>query len=97
MPDVMKEERESGAVENEEAISCEVTLRGELSPEWSDWFEGLAIILQADGTTRLSGVLEDQAALHGLLRAIRDVGLSLVSVNCNRCCDGNATKGKEEA
>ncbi len=49
-------------------------------PEWSDWFEGLTITLEEDGTTLLSGPITDQAALHGLLKKVRDMGLPLLAV-----------------
>jgi len=57
-----------------------IRIKGHLSPEWSDWFEGLTISLEEDGTTLLSGPVADQAALHGLLKKVRDLGLPLLSV-----------------
>ena len=57
-----------------------IRVRGHLGPEWSDWFGGLTIDCRPDGTTILSGPVADQAALHGLLIRVRDLGLSLVSV-----------------
>ena len=56
-------------------------LEGHLGQEWQDWFEGLSISLEADGKTLLTGPVTDQAALYGLLKKIRDLGLQLVSVN----------------
>lgn len=56
-----------------------IRIRGQLGPEWSDWFEGLALSAE-DGETRLEGPLADQAALHGILAKLRDLGLPLVSV-----------------
>ena len=91
----MKQERETGARENVEALFCEVRLRGELGPSWTDWFDGLEVTRRPNGETLLSGVLKDQAALHGLLRKIRDLGLPLVSVNCNRSGGANAAEEKE--
>ena len=55
-------------------------VRGHLDPRWSDWFGGLAIHLQEDGTTLLVGPVVDQAALHGVIARIRDLGLPLLSV-----------------
>ena len=55
-------------------------VRGHLDPRWSDWFGGLAIHLQQDGTTLLVGPVVDQAALHGVIARIRDLGLPLLSV-----------------
>jgi hypothetical protein len=58
----------------------QVTLKGQLGPEWADWFEGLAISQDEDGNTLLTGPVVDQAALHGLLKKIRDLGMILISV-----------------
>ena len=57
-----------------------IRIQGELGPEWSSWFAGLTVDPEPGGTTLLSGRLPDQAALHGLLVAIRDLGMSLVSL-----------------
>ena len=59
----------------------EIRVAGHLSPQWADWFEGLTITLEEDGNTLLTGPVADQAALHGLLKKVRDLGMSLVSVN----------------
>ncbi len=53
-----------------------------MSHQWTDWFNGLAITLTDDGETILTGPVVDQAALHGLLKKVRDLGLPLRSVNC---------------
>ncbi len=58
----------------------QIRLKGHLSAEWAEWFEGLAITLEEDGNTLLTGPLVDQAALHGLLKKIRDLGMPLLSV-----------------
>jgi len=58
----------------------EIRLKGHLAPEWSDWFEGLTISLEDNGDTLLTGLVIDQAALHGLLKKVRDSGMPLVSV-----------------
>jgi hypothetical protein len=58
----------------------EIRVKGHLAADWSDWFEGLTVHQEADGETILSGPL-DQAALHGVLAKIRDLGLVLVAVN----------------
>ena len=55
-------------------------VRGHLNERWSDWLGGLAVQLQEDGTTLLVGPVVDQAALHGVLNRIRDLGLPLLSV-----------------
>ena len=59
----------------------EIRVAGHLPPQWADWFEGLAISLEENGDTLLTGPALDQAALHGLLKKVRDLGLSLVSVS----------------
>ncbi len=59
----------------------EIRLKGHLNNRWSGWFEGLAITLEEDGNTRLTGPVVDQAALHGLLKRVRDLGMPLLSVN----------------
>jgi hypothetical protein len=58
----------------------EIRVAGRLSPQWADWFEGMAITPEEE-ETRLTGPLADQAALFGLLKKVRDLGLSLLSVN----------------
>jgi len=60
----------------------EIRIQGHLGPEWSDWFEGLTVTLEEDGNTLLRGPVNDQAALHGLLRKVRDLGVPLLSVRC---------------
>jgi hypothetical protein len=55
-------------------------VRGELAPTWSTVLADLSVTAEPDGTTLVSGELADQAALHGLMAAIRDLGLSLISV-----------------
>lgn len=58
----------------------EIRLAGRLDPRWAEWFDGLTLSHEAAGETALRGVLPDQAALHGLLQRVRDLGLPLVSV-----------------
>lgn len=59
----------------------EIRVRGHLDERWSDWFDGMTITLTEDGDTLLTGPVVDQAALYGLLRKVRDVGMPLASVN----------------
>jgi hypothetical protein len=61
---------------------CHIRSEGHLDPRWSNWYEGLAITLQDNGQTLLSGPVVDQAALHGVLRKVRDLGIPLLSVVC---------------
>ncbi|MAU08527.1 MAG: hypothetical protein CL607_01800 [Anaerolineaceae bacterium] len=59
----------------------QIRLKGHLAEDWGDWFGGVTITLEADDTTLLTCQVADQAALHGLLRQIRDLSLPLISVN----------------
>jgi hypothetical protein len=58
----------------------EIRLKGHLDSRWAAWFDGLSLTNSSDGTTLLRGPVADQAALHGLLQKVRDIGLPLVSV-----------------
>jgi hypothetical protein len=60
----------------------QIRIRGHLDPQWADWFGGLAITLEENGDTLLTGPVVDQAALFGLLKRVRDLGLPLISVTC---------------
>ncbi len=59
----------------------EIKLKGHLDESWADWFDGLTFTHENDGMTALTGEIIDQAALHGLLKKIRDLGMSLLSAN----------------
>ena len=59
----------------------EIRIKGHLDDRWAEWFEGLTITLEEDGDTLLTGPVVDQAALHGVLKKVRDLGLPLVSVS----------------
>ena len=58
----------------------QIRIKGQLGRQWADWFEGLAITLEDNGDTLLTGPVVDQAALHGVLKKVRDVAMPLVSV-----------------
>ena len=60
----------------------QIRLKGHLGSQWSDWFEGLVITALDNGDTLLTGPVVDQAALYGLLRKVRDVGIPLLTVTC---------------
>ena len=62
-------------------IVYQIRIKGHLGCEWTDWFEGLTITLEDNGAMLLTGPVIDQAALHGLLRKVRDLGMPLLSVN----------------
>jgi len=59
----------------------QIRIRGHLDARWTDWFDGLTITLEAGGDTLFTGPVVDQAALHGLLKKVRDSGMPLLSVN----------------
>ena len=59
----------------------QIRVEGHLRAEWAEWFEGLSVSLEPNGDTLLTGPVVDQAALHGLLKKVRDLGLPLLSVN----------------
>ena len=67
----------------------EIRIRGHLEPRWASWFDGLTLTQDHDGTTVIRGEVADQAALHGLIQKVRDIGLPLVSVT------STATPSKE--
>jgi hypothetical protein len=58
----------------------QIRIAGHLGPEWSGWFQGMSVTLEDHGQTLVTGIVVDQAALHGLLKQVRDLGLPLVSV-----------------
>jgi hypothetical protein len=71
---MMAERRRGGQV-------YEIRVEGHLDELWCEWFDGLRLIQESDGTSTLVGPVADQAALHGLLERVRDLGLILLSVN----------------
>jgi hypothetical protein len=62
-------------------IAYQIRLKGQLGSEWAEWFGGLTITPEDNGTTLLTGSAIDQAALHGLLKKMRDLGVTLISIN----------------
>lgn len=72
----------------------EIRIKGHINEQWTDWFGGLTITPDESGDTLLTGPILDQAALYGLLRKVRDLGLPLISVNCidSGVPDGPASK-----
>jgi hypothetical protein len=64
----------------DEPVPYEIRVQGHLAARWSAWFDGMTLTAQEDGTTVIHGLVADQSALHGLLRKLNDLSLSLVSV-----------------
>jgi hypothetical protein len=64
-----------------QAMILEIKIKGHLDDQWTDWFGGMTITLEENGDILLTGPVVDQAALYGLLRRVRDLGMPLVSVN----------------
>ena len=68
--------------DRDQAMIYQIRIKGHLGEQWADWFEDLSITLQDNGDTLLTGPVVDQAALHGLLKKVCDLGLPLLSVDC---------------
>jgi hypothetical protein len=66
----------------DQSMIYQIRIKGHLGHYWTEWFEGLTITLEDNGETLLTGPVVDQAALHSLLRKVRDVGMPLLSVMC---------------
>jgi hypothetical protein len=64
----------------DEPMIYQIRIKGHLGPQWTDWFGGLVITREENGETLVTGPVVDQAALHGLLRKVRDLGVPLLSV-----------------
>ena len=77
MPSTFNSEIDPG-----QPLVYQIRIKGHLGREWADWFEGLTLTALDNGETLLTGAVVDQAALHGVLRKVRDVGLPLLSVVC---------------
>ena len=67
--------------DNDRPLIYQIRIRGHLGQPWQEWFEGLTLTLEADGTTLLTGPVVDQAALYGILKKVSDLGMPLLSVS----------------
>jgi hypothetical protein len=68
-------------IDSYQPMVYQIRVKSHLDSDWTEWFEGLTITLEEDGDMLLTGLVVDQAALHGLLKKVRDLGMPLVSVN----------------
>lgn len=68
-------------IDSSQPTIYQIRVKSHLDSTWTDWFEGLTITLEKSGYTLLTGPVVDQAALHALLKKIRDLGIALISVN----------------
>lgn len=74
------DEKRGAPSSRQEGGRFELRVKGHLDARWADWFDGLTLTQANDGTTVIHGEVADQAALHGLLQTLRDLGLPLISV-----------------
>ena len=82
-------------IDTDQPMVYHIRIKGHLGRQWADWFEGLTIKLEDSGETLLTGPVVDQAALYGLLRKVRDVGMPLLSVVCVSPGQAEASNVKE--
>ena len=75
---------------------CEIKIKGHLDPRWSEWFADLTLTHVEGDVTQLSGLLPDQAAIYGVLERMRDLNLTLLSVNCGTPSTQDADKNNKE-
>jgi hypothetical protein len=78
-------------------LHVEIQVDGRIDEHWSSWFEGLAIGHPAEGETVLTGLVADHSALYGILSRLRDLGLSLTSVDSVQLEEGSAFPGEDDA
>ena len=76
----MEQHQPPRATRGEPAV-YQIKVKGQLSANWRTWFDGMTITQDGDGTSLISGPVADQAALHGLLRKVRDLGLTLLALS----------------
>ena len=77
------------------AMVYQIRIQGHLGSQWADWFDGMTITLEENGDTLLTGLVVDQAALFGLLRTVRDLGMPLRSVVCLEPGQQGGSAGKQ--
>jgi hypothetical protein len=77
----MMDKKSPASLPEDIGVHYEIRVKGQLEEHWSDWLGGLEISHDENGNSLLTGVIPDQAALHGILNQIRDLGLTLISVS----------------
>jgi hypothetical protein len=75
------DQRRGSTDRRHEAMQYEIRLKGHLDSRWAHWLGGMSLTHESDGTTVVVGLVADQSALHGLLQKLRDIGVTLISVN----------------
>jgi hypothetical protein len=85
----------SSEIDPGQPVVYQIRIKGHLGRQWTDWFGGLTITLESNGETLLTGSVVDQAALHGVLKKVRDLGMPLVSVNRVRPGQADASDVKQ--
>lgn len=78
-------------IDPNQPVVYQIRIKGHLGHQWTEWFEGLTITQEEDGDTLLTGSVIDQAALHGLLKKVRDLGIPLLSVDSVKPDPGDAS------
>jgi hypothetical protein len=84
------------ATDSNQPMIYQIRIEGHLGSQWSDWFGGMTITLEDNGETLLTGAVIDQAALYGLLKKVRDLGMPLLAVNRVESSQANASDVKEQ-
>jgi len=83
-------------IDSSQPTIYQIRIKGHLGHQWTDWFGGVTVTLEEDGDTLLTGPVTDQAALHGLLKKVRDLGIPLLSVNRVEPCP-ERSRGTDQA
>lgn len=94
MYDTINDAKQDATGDQHQPGIYEIRLQGHLDEQWTDWFGGLAVWLEENGQTVLTGPVIDQAALHGLLKKVRDLGMPLLAINRVEPGQGDATEPK---
>ena len=91
----MVDKKTPASLEDDEGINYKIKIKGYLEGHWADWLGGLQITHDPQGISLLTGIVPDQAALHGILAQIRDLGLTLISIT-PKGMEGGIQNGEDE-